>query len=61
MQPLDSRLARALGRDWKGKVSVALWAVGSVLAFINPWTAVAIYVAVAAMWLVPDTRIDARR
>jgi uncharacterized membrane protein len=56
----DSRLAHALGRDWKGKVSVALWALGSVLAFLNPWAAVAIYVAVAAMWLIPDSRIEHR-
>lgn len=57
----DSRLARAIGRDWKGKTSVALWAIGVVLAFVNSWLAVAVYVGVALMWLVPDRRIEASR
>jgi uncharacterized membrane protein len=57
-QASDSRLARAIGRDRKGKVSVALWAIGSVLAFLYPWIAVAVYVAVAMMWLIPDKRIE---
>ena len=60
-QGSDSRLAKALGRDRKGKISVGLWAVGIALSFINPWTAVVTYVAVAMMWLVPDTRIEAGR
>ena len=54
----DSRLARAFGRDRKGKISVVLWAIGIGLAFVNPWMAVAIYVGVALMWLVPDKRIE---
>jgi uncharacterized membrane protein len=54
----DSRLARAVGRDRKGKISVVLWAIGIGLAFVNPWMAVAIYVGVALMWLVPDKRIE---
>jgi len=54
----DSRLARAIGRDRKGKLSVVLWAIGIGLAFVNPWMAVAIYVGVALMWLVPDRRIE---
>jgi uncharacterized membrane protein len=54
----DSRLARAMGADRKGKVSVVLWAIGIGLAFINPWLAVAVYVGVAMMWLVPDRRIE---
>jgi uncharacterized membrane protein len=37
---------------------VALWAVGAVLAFFIPWLAVAIYILVAAIWLVPDRRIE---
>ena len=57
-QAPDSRLARAVGRDRKGKVSVVLWAIGIGLALVNPWMAVAIYVGVALMWLVPDTRIE---
>jgi uncharacterized membrane protein len=54
----NSRLARALGRDRKGKISVVLWAIGIGLAFVNAWMAVAIYVGVALMWLVPDKRIE---
>jgi uncharacterized membrane protein len=56
----DSRLARAIGRDRKGKWSVVLWAIGIGLSFVNPWLAVTVYVAVAMMWLVPDTRIEAQ-
>jgi len=37
---------------------VVLWAIGIGLAFVNPWMAVAIYVGVALMWLVPDQRIE---
>jgi uncharacterized membrane protein len=61
VQGADSRLARALGRDWKGKISVLLWAAGVVLAFVNPWMSIAIYVGVALIWLVPDRRIEASR
>jgi uncharacterized membrane protein len=57
----DSRLARAFGDDRKGKISVVLWAIGIGLAFVNPWMAVAVYVGVALIWLVPDTRIEASR
>jgi uncharacterized membrane protein len=54
----DSRLARAFGRDRKGKVSVLLYAIAIGLAFVNSWLAVAIYTGVALMWLVPDRRIE---
>ena len=54
----DSKLARAFGRDRKGQVSVLLYAIGIGLAFVNSWMAVAIYVGVAMMWLVPDRRIE---
>ena len=57
-QDVDSRLAHAMGRDYKGKLSVGLWALGIALAFVNQWIAIAIYVGVALMWLVPDTRIE---
>jgi uncharacterized membrane protein len=54
----DSRLARAFGRDWKGKLSIVAYALGIALAFVNQWIADAIYVGVALMWLVPDRRIE---
>ena len=58
VQGPDSRLGRALGRDYKGKLSVVLWAVGMVVAFVHQGIALAIYVSVALIWLVPDRRIE---
>jgi uncharacterized membrane protein len=55
-----SRLARALGRDVKGKISPVLYAAAIPLAFVQRWIADALYVAVALLWLVPDPRIEAR-
>lgn len=56
----DSPLALAVGRDRKGKASVALYAAAIVLAFVQPLIADAIYVAVALLWLVPDRRIESK-
>ena len=57
-QGKNSRLATAVGNDWKGKISPALYAVGIPLAFVSPWISTALYVAVALLWLVPDSRIE---
>ena len=54
----DSVLATALGHDFKGKISVVLYAAAIPLAFVNSWSACAVYVLVAIMWLVPDKRIE---
>lgn len=54
----DSALATALGRDFKGKISVLLYLVAIPLAFVSSWLAMAVYVLVAVMWLVPDRRIE---
>ncbi|MBW8780291.1 MAG: DUF1211 domain-containing protein [Verrucomicrobia bacterium] len=54
----DSTLAKAIGSDAKGKVSVAIYAVGIPLACWQPWLALALYFAVAVIWLVPDRRIE---
>lgn len=54
----DSALARAVGRDFKGKVSVLLYIVAILLCFINSWLACVLYVLVAIMWLIPDRRIE---
>ena len=54
----DSVLANALGRDWKGKVSVVIYLVGIPLAFLQSGLACAIYVLGAVMWLIPDRRIE---
>lgn len=54
----ESQLARAIGKDWKGKLSPVLYAAAIGLSFIRPWLAGCIYVFVALMWLVPDRRIE---
>jgi uncharacterized membrane protein len=54
----DSALAKALGKDFKGQVSVVFYAVAIPLSFVNSWLACALYVLVAVMWLIPDRRIE---
>ena len=54
----DSVLATALGRDFKGKVSMVIYLVAIPLAFERSWLACALYVLVAVMWLAPDPRIE---
>ena len=53
-----SPLAIALGRDWKGKLSLVIYAVAILLAFVNSWLAFGLYIAVALMWFIPDRRIE---
>ena len=54
----DSVLATALGRDFKGKVSVVIYLVAIPLALLSSWVAFSMYVLVAVLWLVPDRRIE---
>ena len=54
----DSALAKAVGKDFKGKVSVVCYAVAIPLAFVNAWLACGLYVLVVVMWLIPDRRIE---
>jgi uncharacterized membrane protein len=54
----DSELARAMGRDIKGKVSLGIYVVGVALAFVQPIASVALYVVVAAIWFTPDPRVE---
>jgi len=56
----ESRVATALGSDFKGKVSVLLYMVAVPGAFVNRWLAFALYVVVAGIWFVPDRRIERR-
>ena len=56
--PGNELLASALGSDFKGKISMVIYVTGIALAFVRPWLACAIYVLVAAMWLIPDRRIE---
>jgi len=57
-QGSHSILKRAVGGDWKGKVSPILYAVAIPLAFWRQWMSLAIYVIVALIWLIPDRRIE---
>jgi uncharacterized membrane protein len=54
----NSTLATAVGSDFKGKISVVIYAIAIPLAFVSSWIAFSIYVFVAVMWLVPDRRIE---
>jgi uncharacterized membrane protein len=54
----DSVLKKAIGRDWKGKVSPWLYAIAIPVAFLSPWVSLGLYVGVALIWLVPDRRIE---
>ena len=54
----DSELARAVGRDYKGKLSLVFYAVAIGLAWVSPIASCVLFVCVAIMWFVPDTRIE---
>ncbi|CAM3296894.1 Potassium channel HX13_20290 [Flavobacterium longum] len=54
----DSVLKKAVGKDWKGKVSPVLYIIGIGFSFFNEWLSGAMYVLVALIWLVPDKRIE---
>lgn len=57
-QGRESLLATAIGHDLKGKASPVLYVAGIALASVNRWLAVAAYVVVALMWLIPDRRLE---
>lgn len=52
----DSAVARAIGSDVKGNISLVIYAAAIPLAFVSPWISYALYVAVALLWFVPDRR-----
>jgi uncharacterized membrane protein len=54
----DSTLATAIGRDFKGKISLASYAAAIPLSFINRWIACGLFVLVAVIWFIPDRRIE---
>jgi uncharacterized membrane protein len=61
VQGPDSLLKKAIGRDWKGKLSPWLYILGIVVALMySPWIAQAIFVIAALIWLIPDRRIEKR-
>jgi uncharacterized membrane protein len=59
-QPAHSKLAEAIGSDFKGNVSVVLYVAAIGLTFVDRWIAIGLYVLVALIWLVPDRRIESR-
>jgi uncharacterized membrane protein len=52
-----SPVARAVGRDWKGRVSIALYVVAVPLAYLSRWAAICFYITVIVLWLIPDSRM----
>jgi len=54
----ESTLRAAVGRDYKGQISVFLYMAAIVLSFVNRWVALGVYVFVAMIWLIPDRRIE---
>jgi len=54
----QSLLATAIGSDWKGKLSPALYLAAIPLAFASPWISSSLYMLVALIWLIPDRRIE---
>ncbi len=54
----SSILKKAIGKDWKGKLSPCLYSVAIAAAFWSTWISQALYVGVALIWLVPDRRIE---
>ena len=54
----NSELAQALGRDWKGKLSIVIYIIGVVTALWYPRAACALYVLVACVWFIPDWRME---
>jgi uncharacterized membrane protein len=56
----DSKLAAAVGADWKAKLSMTLYLAAIPLAFVNQWISDALYALVALIWFVPDSRIESK-
>jgi uncharacterized membrane protein len=57
-QGTHSKLAAAIGKDRKGKISIALYALAIALAFVASWISDALYITVALIWFIPDRRIE---
>ena len=58
VQGKDSILAKAIGKDIKGKASPIIYTVAVIASFYYPWIAGSLYILAALMWLVPDKRIE---
>jgi uncharacterized membrane protein len=58
LEPPDGPLRAAVGAEWKGKVSLVLYLLALLLALVAPPVAMGLVVLVAAIWFVPDRRIE---
>lgn len=56
----NSLFVKAIGKDWKGKVSILIYATGIAVAFFNPCISFMLYALVACVWFIPDRRIEKR-
>jgi len=56
----DTLLARALGSDFKGRISLVIYVAAILLSFLSRWIALGMYVAVAVIWIVPDPRVESK-
>jgi uncharacterized membrane protein len=54
----DSKLARAIGKDLKGRISILIYLISLAASFIHPWISCGLFVLVAIIWLIPDRRIE---
>jgi len=54
----NSALAQALGKEWKGKVSILIYVMGVAIAFTHPYIACGLYGVVACVWFIPDPRVE---
>lgn len=54
----ESPLAIAIGKDWKGKASLAIYCSAIALSFVHPWIGCAGFATVSLIWMVPDRRIE---
>ncbi|MFZ6864200.1 TMEM175 family protein [Undibacterium sp. Ji67W] len=57
-QGQDSVLKKAVGKDWKGKLSPVLYFSAIFVAYLEPWVSMALYVIAAVIWFIPDRRIE---
>jgi uncharacterized membrane protein len=54
----DSKLALAIGKDYKGIASLVIYALAIAVSFFQPWISLGLYVVVAVIWFIPDRRIE---
>jgi uncharacterized membrane protein len=54
----DSLLANAVGKDWKGNISIGIYAIAIALSWVNSTISFGLYIVVACIWFIPDKRIE---